>query len=475
MWRAFLVLGLFFLTSLTTTALQVFPLQIVFVRPETPTPVVLAQGTPEELAALQFVIVEAPKYGVLLGIPPDLVYVPQPGFTGTDWISFLIQTAEGQLLDFGTVQLRVLGPAMAFAPALRFEGNLTFSGPSFSIDAYSFVFGLYARFQYLDTQAIATWDQNGFTGFQTVGKVELEGAWPAAWHLPITSSLTFNPAALSLTSWTVDARTTILGWNLSYYFYYSGSDPQTSSYATFTVQGYIDQIFLQSRTKFATLTPTFAEEVLNLRGPWLCLDCPTQWELEYAHTKVGFDHLSLTLREIPIPCPGCGPISTFSDVKVTFTTTEKKVEPTLSLRAGIVACVRPLVSLLSPGGGFGISGFDIYGMEIRCDLPGGYKGRFATSFNPEKDSAVTGYPQFFEVVQLEGPVFPCCGSPGWWQVLLYFSRSSGHLFGLAMSDINVYFSVSREVLVNVRLKSGLVDPADPSKTWILQMGWRALF
>ncbi len=456
-------------------ALEYFPLQVVFVRPGTPTPVVLAVGTPDELATLEFLIIEPPKYGVLLGIPPDLIYVPQPGFIGTDWVSFLIRASDGQFFDFGTLQLRVLGPAELSALALRFEGSLAFSGPPFSLDSYSFLFGTYARMQYLDTQALASWGLTGVTSFQTVAKAELEGTWPAAWRLPITSALNFNPAALSLTSWTVDARTTILGWNLSYYFYYSGSDPETSSYSTYTVQGSIDRLSLLSRTRFATLTPTFAEQVLTLRGPWLCENCPIKWEMEYVYKKTGFDRLSFTVREVPIPCPGCGPLSTYLDVKITFTTTEKKVEPTLRLVVGVVACVRPLVSLLTPDTGLGISGFDLYGLEIRCDLPNGYKTRFATSFNPAKDSAVTGYTQFFEVFQCEGPVVPCCGSPGWWQVSLFFSREAGHLFGLSMADVNLHFPISREMLVNVRLKSGLVDPGDPAKTWTLTLGWKGLF
>ncbi|MFN3346721.1 MAG: hypothetical protein ACK42E_02800 [Candidatus Bipolaricaulaceae bacterium] len=474
--RPQLILAGFVILALTSgVAQEYYPFQVVFVRPETPTPVVLATGTPEELATLEFLIVEPPKYGVLLGIPPDLVYVPQPGFIGTDWVSFLIRAADGTIYDLGTVQLRVLGPAELSALALRFEGSLTFSGPPFSLDAYSFLFGTYARLEYLDTQALATWGLAGFTGFQTVAKMELEGTWPAPWRLPITSTLNFNPAAPALTSWTVDARTMILGWNISYYFYYSGADPQAGSYFTFAVQGMIDRLSVLSRTKFATLTPTFAEQVLALRGPWLCVDCPINWEMEYVHKKTGFERLSFTLRDIPIPCPGCGPLGTYFDVKVTFTTTEKKVEPTLRLVAGIVACVRPLASLLTPDTGLGISGFDLYGVEIRCDLPNGYKARFATSFDPLKDSAVTGYTQFFEVLQWEGPVVPCCGAPGWWQVSLFFSRESGYLFGLAMADINLYFPLSREVLVHVRVKSGLVDPADPTKSWILTWGWKGLF
>ena len=73
----FSVLGLF---AVTAGALEYFPLQVVFVRPATPTPIVLATGTPDELAKLIFTIVEPPKNGVLLGFPPELVYIPAEDF-----------------------------------------------------------------------------------------------------------------------------------------------------------------------------------------------------------------------------------------------------------------------------------------------------------------------------------------------------------------------------------------------------------
>lgn len=460
--------------SLTAFALEYFPINIIFVRPEPPAPVVLAVGTPEELATLQFIIVEPPKHGVLLGIPPELIYIPQPSFRGTEWVTFLVQK-EGALLDVGTIQLRVMGPMDTISPAFRFEGTLTFSGPAFTWETYNFIFGTYARFQYFDLQALATWTPAGFASFQTVSKIELEGSWPVAWRLPITSTLTFNPSVLSLSSWTLDARTTLLGWNLSWYFFYSGSDPEGSSYSTFTTFGSVEEISVESRIKFATLTPTFAEWFLKLRGPWICENCPIKWELEFLQTKAGFDHLSFLMRDIPTPCFVCGDLKTFLDVKVTFTASSKTLEPALRLVSGLVACLRPFISLVTPENTLGVAGLDVYGVELRCDFSESYKARFATSFDPEKDAAVTGYPQFFEVMQFEGPVTPCCGSPGWWQVFLYFSRTSGKVFGLAMGDVNLYMFISREVIVNVRLQAGLVDPSDPAKSWKLTFGWKSLF
>jgi len=139
-------LGSLSLFCVTSAALEYYPLQIVFVRPGTPTSIVLATGTPDELANLLFTIVEPPKNGVLLGFPPELVYIPAEGFIGTDWITFLVQAADGTIFDYGTVQLRVLGPLEMMGPSFRSEGSLTFSGPAFALDSYRFDFGFYGRF-----------------------------------------------------------------------------------------------------------------------------------------------------------------------------------------------------------------------------------------------------------------------------------------------------------------------------------------
>ncbi|MBC7239706.1 MAG: hypothetical protein H5T71_06370, partial [Chloroflexi bacterium] len=192
-------------------------------------------------------------------------------------------------------------------------------------------------------------------------------------------------------------------------------------------------------------------------------------------SKAGFEFLSFLVKDVEIPCPGCGPIRTFFDVEVTFTVDEKKLEPALRVSSDFVACVKPLVSLALPDSGFGLTGFALYGIEIKCDVPPGYTLRLLTSFNPTQDSAVTGYAQFFELWQLEGPVVPCCGNPGRFQISLYFKRGVGNLFGFGMGDILLYFPLSREVFVNVGLKFGEVDPGDPTKTWVLTTGWKALF
>jgi len=515
------------------------PMQVVFVPFDTPTLFVLATGD----QGLAYTILELPTQGVLVGIPPYLTYIPRAGFSGTDWVHYLVQTDQGQW-DLGTVQLVVFSPGATMSPfVFTSEAELGWSGPTFALDSYRFVFGVQARFTYFEQALRATWTDAGFTSFVGTTRTELEGSWPSPWRLPITLTLDFDPTGPTFRSWNVDARTTIAGVTWAYSFYSpsgflfvvtenvdeivtalalgqiadplreefadhgytlspgasvspSGGGWELTSgawifrivegdgtltvylegtYATFQVQGALGPIAFDSRTTFVHLTPTFGEQKLTLRGPWICEGCPTNWELNFVQTKAGFDHLSLLIKDVEIPCPGCGAIQTFFDIEVTFTVDEKKLEPSLRVSSGFVACVRPLVALATPETGFGLSGFDLYGIEIKCELASGYILRLATSFNPLQDSSVTGYAQFFELWQLEGPVVPCCGNPGRFQLSAYFGRESGSLFGLGMGNIILYFPVSREVLVNVGLKLGEVDPGDPAKTWILTVGSKGLF
>ncbi|HPD06347.1 MAG TPA: hypothetical protein PLC08_00475 [Candidatus Bipolaricaulis sp.] len=451
------------------------PLQVVFVPFDTPTLFVLATGDQD----LAYTILELPTQGVLVGIPPYLTYIPRPGFSGTDWVHYLVQTDQGQW-DLGTVQLVVFSPGAPMSPfVFTSEAELGWSGPTFTLNSYRFVFGVQARFAYFEQALRATWTDAGFTSFVGTTRIELEGSWPSPWRLPVTSTLEFVPTVPGLKHWTLNASTTLLGATWSSTFYFSGTDPESGtnpeldSYTTFQVQGTVGPFSFDSRVKFLTLTPTFGEYRLLVKGPWICTGCPTKWEAEYLQKKSGFDYLSFLVKDVEIPCPGCGTIQTFFDIKATFTVAEKTIEPTLRVSSGFVACVRPLVALATPATGL-LSGFDLYGIEIKCELASGYTLRLATAFDPRWDSSVTGYAQFFELWQLEGPVVPCCGNPGRFQLSAYFGRESGSLFGLGMGNIILYFPVSREVLVNVGLKLGEVDPGDPTK-WILTVGSKGLF
>lgn len=453
-------------------AAQPIPVQAVTVPFETAAFLSLATG---DVTGYAFVLIEMPSNGILIGIPPHLVYIPSQGFLGTDWVAFAATSPEG-VLHLGTVKILVLGRGEEMAmPVLLGDGELVFSGPAFATDRYRFAVGLQQRFRYFEQSLRATWTDVGFVSWVGTTRVELEGSVPSQWRLPITSTMTFDPTIPGLSSWVVDARTTLLGATWISTFFYSGTDPQTGSYISLQAQGTVGAFEFDALTEFVTLTPTFGRLRLNLRGPWICERCPTKWELGFLQTKAGFEHLTFLIKDVEIPCPVCVGIQILFDTKVTFTVHEKRIEPALRIGSGFVGCVRPYVALPTPSDPFGFTGIELYGMEVRCDTVGGYSLRLATSFNPTKDSAVTGDGRFFELWQLEGPVVPCCGNPGRFQITAYFKRETNGLFGLGMVNAVVFFPLSRELLVNVGLKTGEVEPAPSTKTWVLTVGWRGIW
>lgn len=423
----------------------------------------------------QAVILEGPSGGALLGAPPNLVYVPRPGFAGTDWVTYAA-TSPGGTMAIGTVKLVVLGPGdgtMAM-PVLLSEGELRFSGPTFAVDGYRFVLGLHQRFRYFEQGVRATWTEAGFTSWVATTRVELEGSAPSPWRLPITSTMVFNPTVPGLGSWTVDARTTLFGATWIYTGVFSGTDPQTGSYSSAQVQGKLDPLAFDLTVRLETLTPTFGSLRFALRGPWLCEGCPTQWEAELLYRKTGFDRLTAVIRGIELPCPVCTGFRLLLDTKVTFALTEKRLEPALRLESFAAVCLRPLVALPTPSSFLGFEGLSVYGFELSCELAG-YRLRSATSFDPSRDGEVTGDARFFELWQLEGPVAPCCGAPGRFQVSLYFKRDSGNLFGLGMATVILHVPLSRELSIQVGWKGGEVESPPSAKTWALTWGWRGIW
>jgi len=57
----------------------------------------------------------------------------------------------------------------------------------------------------------------------------------------------------------------------------------------------------------------------------------------------------------------------------------------------------------------------------------------ATSFDPSKNSRVTGQSDYFEVLRARGKISGCCGLSGTWQTATYFTSSSSSLFDWGMS------------------------------------------
>ncbi len=78
---------------------------VVDVLPGTPTSLVLSATDPDG-DTLTFSILGGPHHGRLEGTGPELIYIPEPGFLGTDEFSFAVVDPYGAL-DVGMAKLRV--------------------------------------------------------------------------------------------------------------------------------------------------------------------------------------------------------------------------------------------------------------------------------------------------------------------------------------------------------------------------------
>ncbi|MCD6540864.1 hypothetical protein J7K76_03395 [Candidatus Bipolaricaulota bacterium] len=437
---------------------------------------------PEIAGNFTFEVTDPPEHGTLSGAPPQLVYEPEKGFYGEDSFRVAVYSAETEeFLEEIFVEIVVLGPGSLVSPPVYvWNGDFTFSGPSFAVEETELEGKVKLEFYYFDLELRARIEDSEFSSFKTTFRYNLELPFgETAVRIPITLTLDFDPTVPALDNWTARMRTSIMGYTLSYKFYFKGEEPE-DSYGLFSVSSRSEGISFNIRAKFEGLTVRFSELDLTARGEAVdlgCSFCDFSWDMSLAFSKdEGFQNFCFTLSDLPFPCDVCGDVRLYASVKTTFTTESKDVSPSLRVSTGwIDGCLRPRISLQLPDEGFGLEGVELYGIEIKCEFAGEITGKFATSFDPERDSSVTGSRYFFEYWRFEGPVVGCCGDTGRWQFTFYFSRGNEHLFGFSKLKTLVVFPLFRGFTAHLGLELGLVDPDDLSKTWLLNFGWKGTF
>lgn len=456
------------------------PIQTIIVPFESEKEIVLCD--PEIALKFSFEIVEYPSHGSLEGRPPTLIYKPNPGFYGDDSFRVLVYDAKTEeLLEEIYVEVVVLGPGSLISPP-RFSWNtdFTFSGPGFVLESSSVEGTLQLKFYYFDVEMRAKIDDGVFSSFRTTARYNLElPLGEAQIKIPVTLTTNFDPSVPKLDSWTAGLKSSILGFTFGYQFYFDADNPE-NSYGIFNLAGAIDEVSFSMRVKFQGLAIEFNEFDLTLRGKAFalgCKSCDFSWDAGLGFSKEeGFQDFYFTFRDFPLPCGVCGPIKLYASVKATFSVDAKDITPSIRVSAPwIDGCIRPRVALETPEERFGLEGIYVYGIEIKCEFANEISGKFVTSFDPEKDSSVTGDPNFFEYWRFEGPILGCCGDAGRWQITLFFSRDKGYLFGLSKYASIVYVPIFRGFLAHFGLELGLVDPSDPTKTWMLSFGWKGRF
>ncbi|MFO8033750.1 MAG: Ig-like domain-containing protein [Candidatus Bipolaricaulota bacterium] len=455
------------------------PLQVIVV--PFGTPVSFEIWTPIEAEAddLSFVLVKLPAFGTLLGIPPELIFIPDPDFHGTDSFSFVVDDPSGQF-DIANVQIIVLQPEVETSPpVVGLSGGITASGMPVSLDLHTLNASYSQRFPYFDQEFRAELSpEEGLTSF--TAKTELEFVIPVdpVIRVPVSSTFDFDPTIPALSSWTLDAKLRMPDFDGGWTVYYDGDDPEEDSYHELQLRGDIDGIRAESQTRFAWLTPRFSQQTLTLSGPASAFGCPgcdfrVESFLSFSK-ETGFEEFRLTARDIRLPM-WFGDFDILLDLRVSYTPDDKTFTPSLKLRRAVHVHLRPLISLDAALPSFTLSDVNLFGVEVHCELPDGQGLRLATSFDESKDASVTGASRFFEVWRVYGPVLPCCGARGRWQISTFFKRDGDTLFGWGMTEAVVHFPLSDQVLLNLTFKGGELDATDSAKTWSLALGMKGLW
>lgn len=382
---------------------------------------------------LSFTILSGPKHGALdvdltavSYEPPhtayvSAVYTPNPGFEGLDTIGFMVSDPFGAV-STSAVDIEV---ARQIIPLGSFSGTwrsvLTFRGVPTTISRFDSTLTGYYRVNGYNFQARATIANFDFNSFNLIGNLPVG-------LLSIRSTLQFDPRIPAFQYWQNLTRFDLFGAAWSHTFHLTGVE-DTSYHqlaGTWTVDGYS----FSSSTQFQGITLGFVSQLLSVRWRWDLCELPVEARLSF--TKAGFQSLRVLLRDILIPCPACSYLRLYLDVDTTYTVDSKTVIPALKLRSDWECCVRGYFDLDSGASGHEFLGLQFYGFEIRLTLDGGIEFRSATSFVYERNAAVTGFSEYFEVWTIRGPILPCCGAPGWWQISTYFDEIP-QLFGWGMT------------------------------------------
>lgn len=122
--------GLQIAAVLPTNHLPVANAQVVFATEETPQSITLT-GSDLDGEALTYAVASPPTHGSLSGTAPALVYTSDPGFTGSDTLTFTVNDGHGTSAP-ATIILRVLGSGTTLLIDVDFGGGsaTTEQGPA---------------------------------------------------------------------------------------------------------------------------------------------------------------------------------------------------------------------------------------------------------------------------------------------------------------------------------------------------------
>ena len=228
--------------------------------------------------------------------------------------------------------------------------------------------------------------------------------------------------------------------------------PQTASYTQITLQGNAGPFTFDVGTKAGICPVEFWETSFCADWPWE--DCETTMGACVQVTGTsGVQAIDFTMSDYVLFENLLGMLWSL-DVALSFTPESKTLTPTLNLTPDWFLCsdIEILAEVTGGAGLASVESVSIYGIRGECVLSDCFTIGFADSLTDEKNSALTGKADYFEVITLSGCFPSCCDSTGSFELAAYFERPpapSGALFGLGLFTGSVDFQIGPGFAVSV--------------------------
>jgi hypothetical protein len=399
----------------------------------------------------------------------ELTYVPAAGFVGTDRVAVAVydpfdETASGTV----TIQIDVTARRAEGILSGNWSMNATFLPQSGSFTAFATQLTEAYRIGQLTVQGIASWGMTSVGGVEDVTFNELRMVGDVRLStMAVSSTLAFDPDATSPADlfdyWRTTVGFALQGVSFRHTFYLEGD--VTSSYQSLYAEACVGDVNVTNTARLDVNEACdfeFGRNDTTVSWSWCGLDLLVRLSV----TCDGFGEASINLYELPIleDLPGLT-----LDAGLTFTVEEKRLVTTLRWRPRAMGCLR-LYGEVEVGGeeGMKLEGLSIYGLKLETEIAG-VRVVSASSFDPQKNSMVTGKTDYFEVVRATGTLTGCCGVPGSWGVATYFHAGSNQLFDWGMTTGRFDLTLNDHVNVDFELASRSGEVGDPRVE--LSFGW----
>jgi len=425
---------------------------------------------------LRFMLLDGPTNGVLVGdiedvqyqFPHDavvrLTYVPATGFVGTDRVTLAVfdpfdETASGTV----TVLIDVTEARSTGLLSGSWWSEVTFLPQSASMTSFHSQLVEVYRVGPLTVQGTAKWAKRDTSGSLIFDSLKFDGTYDHE-LFDIRSTLMLDPtppganptAADMFDSWRTTLTYDLFDIGLRQTFYLS--NPMSSSWYTLRASGRTDVIRFSNTLRLeADKNCQFRFARNDATANFRICGLPVSSVLKIACDH-GFEQARVTLKNLALldGWPGLK-----LNVGVSFGVEEKKVSASLSWRPSSIGCVKAYGQLmLVPGSKTALDGLSIYGVKLDTEI-GGVRFVSATSFDPKKNSSVTGQTDYFEVVRLSGRLSGCCGFAGTWKTATYFHADPVTLFDWGMTTMSFHATWSEWLDTSTELVFRSGELGDP--------------